>query len=456
MVDRNSRKSACAIALAGLAIIVLWAKPFDTDTKQALVLAAVLATIGCWTLDLCNKAIPSAILVLVLLLIRAAPAERVLAFPLSSTFLMILLCYLFSRGISNSGLAKALIDPLLVRYGRTPLRLILLMILLLTVTIRIIPQPLVRLIMLAEIFTGFLDRTDVRPRQKQLLLFALFEFYILVNAGFLEADIILNTSAVGFAGLSMSGGEWIKFMLPPTAVYIAATLALFLWMYRKELRHVQIGMAGGGEASGPQPLAPRQKLLLAVVLATILLWVTRSFHGINENLVTLVSVALMFALGWLKPADLKSIDVSTLTFLTAAYAIGGAMTGSGTAQKMLSGAGTLFPAELSAGYILLIVVITMLLHFLLGSNTTALSVAIPGLLILCGGKLSPAALMFIAYISLVPHHLLPFHCIGMAIGEGNGYFKGDLIARFGLPMMGMIVAAVFGLYLPWWRLLGLL
>lgn len=455
-VRAKMNKTAASVLTAAIAAAILLLKPFGLDFKQAAVLAAIAAVIICWTLELCNKTLASAALVAALLLLNCAPPEKLLSFPLSATFPMILLCYLFSRGISNSGIAKLLLDPLLSKYAGTPLRVLLLMILTLALTIRVIPQPLIRLIMLSEIFSSFLRRTDAQEDTRQILLFSLYEFYIIVNAGALNADIILNTSAVSFAGLDMSASAWLTYMLPPTAAYCALALGVICLMFRRRLIGVKISPLPQGDSGGPAPLSRRQLQLLITVLVTIALWITKPLHGVSENIISLASVAVMAALGWLAPKDIDSIDVSTLVFLTAANAIGGAMTGSGAAQKLLSGLGAAFPEEFSVRYVLTLILVSMALHFLLGSNTTALSVAIPGLALVCGDTVPLEVLTLTAYMSLIPHHLLPFHCVGMAIGVGNGCFKADLIFKVGLVMMALIFVAILGIYMPWWRIIGLL
>lgn len=442
-----------SVTLGALAIVAL--RPFGTDIRQAAILAVVAAGIACWTFKLFHKTLISAAIVVALFLLQSAPTEKLLTFPLSSTFPMILLCYLFSRGISNSGITPMVVDPLLVRYAKTPVKIILISIVTLLLTIYAIPQPLVRLITIAQILSAFLDRTNASGKTKQLLMFALFEFYIIVNAAFLDADIIFNTSAVGFAGINMTSWEWMRYMTVPTTAYCAASVMLFVFLYRKDLLGIQIKINSASEAPRTA-FNKKQKRVVAIVVITILFWITKPVHHISENIITLIAVIAMYLLRILKPKDIDSIDITTLVFLTAAYSIGGAITCSGTAEKLMSAVSHLLPDKFGTGYILILVAISMILHFLLGSNTTALSVAIPGLMAVSQGVCDPAALTLIVYVSLVPHHLLPFHCIGLAIGEGNGYFKGDLIYKFGLPMMGMILFALFALYIPWWNFIGLL
>lgn len=443
-------QGACIVA--GICLLILL-RPFSMSTHQAITLAVVAGGIACWTVQLLPKTLVSIGILALLFLNGSAPARKLLVFPLSANFPMILLCYLFSRGIANTGITGRVLDPLLNRWGRTPAKILLLSVAALVITIYVIPQPLVRLLTIAQIFHAYLSRTTLPERTKQLLLFGLFEFYILVNAAFLKADILFNTSAVGFAGITMGSGAWSLYMTVPTILYCALSIGLFLWMFRKDLLGLSVTIQG--EQPKLSTLTRKQRQAAWIVGVTILAWLTKDVHGISENTATLLAVGCMYLLGILKLRDLDSIDVPTLVFLTAAYAIGSAMTASGAAEKLMVVFRRLLPARFGVGYLLILVGITMLLHFLLGSNTTALSVAIPGLMTMTQGSLSPTALTLLVYISLVPHHLLPFHCVGLAIGEGNGYFEKDLIWKFGLPMMGMIFIALLTLYLPWWRMLGL-
>ena len=71
-----------------------------------------------------------------------AEVKTVFSFPLSSTFLLIVLTYLFSRGVANSGLAERYLDALLTKVAGTPLKAVLLGALMLAATIYAIPQPL--------------------------------------------------------------------------------------------------------------------------------------------------------------------------------------------------------------------------------------------------------------------------------------------------------------------------
>ena len=55
----------------------------------------------------------------------------------------------------------------------------------------------------------------------------------------------------------------------------------------------------------------------------------------------------------------------------------------------------------------------MALHMILGSNTTTLSVVVPGMMILCGDAVSLPVIVFAVIISVSFHAILPFHSVSM-------------------------------------------
>ena len=113
--------------------------PLGMTPLQSSVAAVLLLTIIWWCTGWVDKTVASCILIVFFLLFSGAPAKTVLAFPRSSTFLLIALTYLFSRGIHNARLAEKYLEPMLRRFGRTTLKVLLLAVLTLVVTTYIIP-----------------------------------------------------------------------------------------------------------------------------------------------------------------------------------------------------------------------------------------------------------------------------------------------------------------------------
>lgn len=190
---------------------------------------------------------------------------------------------------------------------------------------------------------------------------------------------------------------------------------------------------------------------------TIFLWFTEKLHGIPAWIVTLGSIAAMLIMGVLHfPGLIKAIDVSMLIFLTAAMSIGGVMSANGSANIVFSAIQKLIPMHSVYLAIGVIMLITICMHMFLGSNTTTLSVVIPGVVYICKDILPIPIIMLIIYITLATQWLFPFQSVGLMMGASKKYFPSKYIFMIGIPMTFIVFIAIYALYIPWWKFLGLI
>ena len=173
-------------------------------------------------------------------------------------------------------------------------------------------------------------------------------------------------------------------------------------------------------------------------------------------MITIVSTVVLFAIKILNGEDWKAVDITTLIFLTAAFSIGTVMKFCGAADKVFGQLETIFPTKFSLLYVCVMILITMLLHMILGSNTTTLSVVIPGLMILCSQVVKSPIIVFISVISVAFHAILPFHSISLMIGVSNNYYPAKYVTKLGLPVTLLVYLVVIGIYIPYWKIVGLL
>ncbi len=462
LLIKSCRKRFLYHFLALLLPVLLYLfRPLGLSRQQAFLSAALLLVIIWWCSGLVPKLWASVSLLAVFSCFGGTPLRTVFAFPLSETFGLLVLTYLFSRSVENTGLAERLLEPLLARWTGTPLRMVLAAILSLTAAIYVIPQPLARLVIIASIFRAFLEKTDIPSESRAFVLFSVFAFYLIVNMLLLDADLILNVSAVAFAGVPVTKGQWMRFMAPPTLLYLTAALGLLCIVFRGEMRGVRFRVLPT-QSSGRLSLSSgRNRAATAVIAGTALCWIAA---GLWEEMlpgflgpapVTLLSVLLLFALGNLRPRDLKVIDINTLAFLSAAFSIGGVLKGAGVADIVFTRLTAFFPSGDTFSYAVMAVLVSMGIHMLLGSSTTSLSVIIPGFLITAQGILPAQAVLFLCYTSLASHYIMPFHAVSIMVGASAGYFPLRYTVRFGLPLTLLLFFFLLFVYLPWWRFTGL-
>lgn len=92
----------------------------------------------------------------------------------------------------------------------------------------------------------------------------------------------------------------------------------------------------------------------------------------------------------------------------------------------------------------------------MGSLVTAISVLIPTLIAITAGNLSPEFIVLLTCASVCFHYILPFHHVSIMIGYGNGYYENKHIIRMGLVLTIITILAVLLIYMPWWKLVGLI
>ncbi|MEZ3470096.1 MAG: anion permease [Schaedlerella sp.] len=432
---------------------ILVCQPIGLTLRQSAVAAGVLLTIIWWSSGLVKKIPASLFLILLFALVSGTGYRTVLAFPLSETFPMIMITYVFSQAISNSGLVDHLFQPVLLKLVHTPWECVAAIIVFFYLTMYVVPQPLARLIIAATMFEHFFRKTTLPEGSRTVLMYGVFLFYAVVNMSAKDADMIMNHVAAGYSEVPISNGMWMYYMFPPTAVYCVLVAVMFILLFRKDMRGIRLEAP---QKETQEALTGQQKAAMAVILAAVALWMTEGVHEINSTLVTIAATAVLFGIGILHREDWKAIDVTTLIFLTAAFSIGGVMKSCGAADKIFGLLSGIFPAEFSVGYLLLMVSVSMLLHMVLGSNTTTLSVAVPGMMILCGQAVSSPVIVFTAVFSVSFHALLPFHSVAMMIGSSNGYFPAGYVLKTGIFSTILVYFAAVCVYFPYWKLTGLL
>lgn len=148
--EKINKKWMMGMALSlVLPLLLLVFRPIGLTARQSAVAAGVLLAIIWWSSGLVRKIPASLFMILVFALISNTGFRTVFAFPLSETFPMIVITYLFSQAISNSGLIDQLFEPILLRLVHTPFQCLIAMTVLLFVTIYVIPQPMARVIIIA-------------------------------------------------------------------------------------------------------------------------------------------------------------------------------------------------------------------------------------------------------------------------------------------------------------------
>jgi sodium-dependent dicarboxylate transporter 2/3/5 len=106
---------------------------------------------------------------------------------------------------------------------------------------------------------------------------------------------------------------WMSFALP----LVIGLLALTYLLVRPPAGAVSLEAADAAT-----PLSRSAKSLVAIVAATILLWLTEPLHGVPAAVISLALAALLFSLRLVRASDLGGLDWSTLLLIAGGIVIG--------------------------------------------------------------------------------------------------------------------------------------
>lgn len=432
--------------------IILMIRPFGMTMSQTLVLSSLFLVLTFWINKAVSRTLSSLLLLSSFLVFSGTPAEKVLFFPLSENFYLIIFSFLFSEGIVKSKLIDKLFKPYIGYLATTPLRLLTVISAMAFIMVFMVPQPFCRLIMLAMIIREYCDGIEMDRKLKELLLLMVFIISMITNTFILKGDIIMNAAVVNLSGIDIGEAQWFKLLAAPGIGMLTATVAVFLLVYRNELREYSPASIGRPKVD----MRRDDWINLSIVGVTILVWALEIYHPIPSAGVILIGTLLMFGRRILNIKDLKTIEWPLMIFLTATFSIGAAMTGSGVAGLIFGKLSLVFPQEFSILMILAVVAASMVIHMVLGSVVTTMSVAIPGMAIATAGIMPEIAMPLLVFVSIVAHFFLPFHNVHLVVGEGYGFFSSGAVTGFGIYMTFVTIGSILILYLPWWRIVGIL
>jgi len=442
----------CLAIASGLTVI----NPLGLDLKQQIVFGSLLLTVLSWAFQAISQSVAAVFLLAMFSTFGMTPLQQVFKFPLSDNFITIAMSFLMSQAIVNSGIAARLADTLLARFVRKPMDLIWVGIAANFLLMFLIPQPFSRTILLAAIFVEYIKRHKLPSATSEIIMLNLFVTAVTTLMMFLTADVILNNFAVEMSGTDISWFEWAKWMAVPSFVTTLIMSWLLIVMNRKVFE-VALGRpsAKAGDMDpehivSHSPLRRSEKIVLALVLATVGLWMTESLHGISSAWVAVACVAgLAVFTGTLKFQDLKSLNFPLMLFLTAAFSIGSVMQSSGISAAMFS----VFRMDALVGtgwFVPAIIGLNAVIHQLVGSTVTSLSITVPGLRAIAGEAMNPIAIMFMSYVTVNLHFFLPFQQIVLLIGIEH--YSPRHILKIGVVMTVLTPVIVLLLYMPWFAL----
>ncbi len=434
-----------------LPVLIIMIKPLQLTQHQAVIFAAIVLAITWWASELVDKTVSVIALLLLFTFFTEMPLKMVYYFPLSKSFILVASSFLLSKGIINTGIARRISNELIVKRCRNTKDLVTMTFVIGFILTFLIPHPFSRVILLSGIYLVMLREQKITGVEFRIIMFAVSVTSIASSMLLINGDVILNYAAISFSGISMTGSGWLKVMTLPAALsYMLIWLVFRVFMFKNLSSQLQ------QEVEKMDAVTKVQKISLLIMLWVIIMWFTESFHHINSAYPALAGVILMLVFGIVKPKDYHAVNYRLMVFMTAIFAIGKVLVGEGIAQRMSGALLEVFPAPGSVWYLIALICGVILIHLVIGSSLATMSVIMIPLVTLTKGTLDPVLVAMLIYLIVNTHFILPIHHTVLLVGYGEKHFDAPLVAKYGGYMTIGIFVIIYGIFLPWWHLIGLM
>lgn len=443
-------------------VIILLLPLKGLEWKGQICLALTLQTVIWWAMQVAQSGYVGGFYLVAVCLLKLADTKVVFSGWTNSTIWLVIGAYLIAAAVRKSGLGERISYAYTLKFVKSWKSIIIGIFILTFVLSLLIPHPWPRAFLIMSVMAVIIKAAKM-PREDAVKIgFTVFAASVPVSLIFLTGDSVINPLAASYCTTeSISFTRWFEVMGPPAIVLSILTMLLILVLF-KPSQPVEINFDEVRAAQSKLGKMNSKEIRTAIWIGiAIVLWLTNGITGLDVGWVTL-AVGMCMAMpviGEVVTAkEWSDVPVHVLVFLTSAIAIGKVGAATGMNDWL---AATILPSTMPHNAILmalLISVIAIIIHMFMGSVIAVMGVAIPSILI-CTDALgiSQLVVIFIVYLVVAGHYILPFHHLNILVGQGeeNGMYTQKETIKMGVPLLVPIfITVVFAV--GWFHVLGLI
>jgi sodium-dependent dicarboxylate transporter 2/3/5 len=243
--------------------------------------------------------------------------------------------------------------------------------------------------------------------------------------------------------MNLGFGQWMMFMVPLVAILLFISWRLLLKFFPFTQKHIELNIEGSMEKN------TQSTIVIITFIATVLLWLSDRFTGINANTVAMLPFCVFALTGVITKRDLEQINWSVIWMVAGGFALGYGLNASGLADNAIE---SIPFGEFSPLLILLLggAICYLLSNFISNSATAAL--LMPILAVVCnamGDKLAPiggtSTVLIGVAIAASSAMILPISTPPNALAFATGYVNQKEMAKMGVIMGIISMVLGFGL-----------
>ncbi len=470
-INTISRKQIISVIGTLVCFLLLYRLAVPTlGQEMGAALAVIIAGVLLWVFEPLPLSLTCFIIIFGLMVTGVASTDVVLSgFSSSSTFL-ILAGLMMARGISNTTLGERIAYRTILKFGASPRGSLMALLIALQLLALFVPATAVKATLLLPIIFTLgknLVQTGSHPRVHKMLLLGLaYGTHVTALAVLPGAIGNVITADLISANLAyeMTYTRWLAYFAPISLALIPCT-----WLV------LTAAFPAGNEGSSSQridflkqklkefgPLKQGEKRLMAILLITVLLWMTDFIHGWPTFVPAILAVILMSlpGVGFIPWDKLLQINWGNVLMVGTNLSIGMVIINTGVAGYMASilFPDTVLPAIFTFSVIGFIIMGSMVhfYHLFIGNVATLIIIMVPIVLEL-GTKagIDPLYWVLVTGASGLLGFILVIQTMPSVIVYGTGKLNALDFIKAGVPLtlISIVVVALAARY--WWPYLDL-
>lgn len=256
-----------------------------------------------------------------------------------------------------------------------------------------------------------------------------------LNDAIARGDLVANP---------ISFGQWMAFGIPYVVILMVLAWVLLLKIYPIKMKEMVLNIEGAGKFD----TSPKAMIVYITFVVCVLLWVTgKGVHGINDNAIAMIPMAVFALTGVITKKDLNDMSWDVLWLVAGGFALGVGLNATGLAAHLIK----TIPFASWSPFALMVgcgIICLFMANFMSHTSTATLLVPILCAVgIACQDNLVPlggvtALLVSVAFASSLGMSL-PISTPPNALAHATGYTDTNGMAKTG------IVMGLAGLVLSW-------
>ncbi|WP_176085456.1 SLC13 family permease [Martelella sp. HB161492] len=457
-------KHLVVLALFLIALYLVVSPPDMLTKDQTLTLGIVLVTLSLWATGIVPGFMASLLFFAVTLILKLSPPNVVLSGFTSTAIWLVFSGSIIAATVRGSGLGERL-GAILGRHLTGHYAVLVSGLFIATAALSfIIPSSLGRFFVMLPIAMALASRAGFAKGSNGHTAIALTLILSANMTGFTilpsnVPNLVLAGASETIHGITLTYASYLALHFPVLGL-LKGVITVFLVLHFFPDRVGAPLPEENQDVPASGPLSARQWYAIAILLATLLLWMTDSMHGINAAWVGLSASLLLMVpgIGAIRPENFdKTVSLSVLIFTAGILSLGAVINATGLGTAIAHGLENALP--LTPGRDFLNFMSLALMAFLTGMVTTLPGV--PAVLAPLAAELShltgfsvTAVLMTqVVGFSTV---MLPYQAAPLMVGlQVTGQPVSRMI-RITLPLSLITIAVLLPLDFLWWKLIGLI